>query len=64
MQRSWKNAEGRSENRKEGVKGGEEEKVGRKKRGVLIFEGAYFHGVLINTCNILVVSSCVGRDML
>ena len=46
MQRSWKNAEGQSENRKKGVKEGEEEQVGRKKKGYCNIEilsiGAYF----------------------
>ena len=30
--------------------------------GCLFLRGAYFHGVLINTCNILAARSCVGMD--
>ena len=47
-------------------------KCGRKYRDILymffLFSklaarmGAYFHGVLIDTCNILVAHSCVGTD--
>ena len=29
--------------------------------GCLFSSGAYFHGVLINTCNFLAACSCVGR---
>ena len=32
--------------------------------GAYFQRGAYFHGVLINTCNFLVARSCVGRVIL
>ena len=37
-------------------------RMGAYFRGVLIFEGCLFHGVLINACNILAARSCVGTD--